>query len=192
MKQIRGFFEKQGFFILLAVCIGVIVASGIWAMSIKEKSGDDLPTDASGMYAQRLEEAEKLRMICPVKGKTLRAFSSMAWLPGLAQWGAHEAMDIAAEIGVSAQAAKEGIVSAAFRDKLWGAVVEISHADGLVTRYCGLKWPLPVKTGESVAMKQAIGQVGIAEVEAVDGPHLHFEALLNGVPLDAAMYMIEN
>ncbi len=191
MKQIRRFFEKQGFFILLAVCVGVIVASGLWAMSMRENGVGELPADASSAYAQRLEDAERMKMIRPVRGEILRSYSAIAWHPDLACWCAHEAVDIAAEKGAYVYAAKEGKVSAAFLDKRWGGVMELTHAQGLMTRYRGLTWPLPVKVGESIAAQQVVGTVGVAEVEAVDGPHLHFEASVNGVPLDVTPLIVE-
>ncbi len=196
MKRIRAFFEKQGFFIMLAVCAGIIVASGLWARSLNTEVKEPL-ADVSTEYAQRLADAEKLKMVRPVpatpQGESaegaLLGFSGAAWLPTLARWGAHEALDLPADRDAPASAARDGTVTAAYRDRLWGGVVEIAHADGLVTRYSALRWPAQVKAGDTVRAGQAIGAVGVAEAES-DAPHVHFAAWLNGVPIDPAPHIV--
>lgn len=188
MKQIRLFFEKQGFFILLVVCIGVIVGSGIWAYAMRDNDAAET-TDAASDTAQSLADAEALRMAAPLSGEIIQAYAQIDWLETLACWGAHEAIDIAADKGADVTAAKAGTVESASRDGLWGGVVEITHASGVVTRYSGLAWPVQVSAGDTVEAGQAIGKVGAAAIESGSSAHLHFEVKKDGVPINPAMYI---
>lgn len=59
-----------------------------------------------------------------------------------------------------------------------GWYVDITHADGVITRYCHMaKQPL-VTVGDQVTAGQPIGEVGPSGHSS--GPHLHFEVHLGG------------
>ncbi len=187
MRKIRAFVDKQGFFILLAVCIVVIVGSGIWAVT-RGGAEEDLVTDG-GRLSQSVEDAERTRVNSPLPGSNvLHPFARTAWLETLGCYGAHEAVDLSAAKGAQVVAARDGQVTAAYKDGRWGGVVELTHEGGLVTRYASLQWPVPVNLHDAVVAGQAIGTVGTAAVEASDGAHLHFEMLLDGSLVDPQRY----
>ena len=188
MKQIRAFIEKQGFFVLLAVCISVIAGSGLWALSMRDTE-EGVRAGAQGGQSQSLSDAERLRMAAPVAGEIARGFGQTQWLDTLRYWSAHEAVDIRAQKGEPVRAAKDGMVDAVYRDGRLGGIVEITHGNGLSTRYCALAWPVAVTVGEKVISGQTLGSIGTAPMEASDGTHLHFEVWLDGEPVDPGLCM---
>ncbi len=191
MKRIRVFVEKQSFFILLAVCLLIIAVSGYAALVLREQGSEGVEAAGSPDSVQRLSDAERMKMVKPTAGQTLRGFSQTAWLDTLGYYGAHEAVDISAEKGAKVRAAKAGTVTAAYRDKQWGGVVEIDHENGVRTRYAALAWPLPVREGQAVAAGEEIGAVGLSAFEGADAPHLHFEAYQDGTAVNPAPYLVE-
>ncbi len=98
---------------------------------------------------------------------------------------AHEGVDILAVRGTPVHAAGGGkVISASNRYKgsdAWGNMVVIDHGHGLVTRYAHLD-SYSVRKGDRVSAGEVIGAVG--STGKVTGPHLHFEVLKDGAPID--------
>ena len=71
----------------------------------------------------------------------------------------------------------------------WGALIEISHDDGTMTRYAHLS-KINVSSGDDVSAGTIIGETGGAEGSPgagnSQGPHLHFEYLNGGAYQDPA------
>ena len=92
------------------------------------------------------------------------------------RWGRmHEGVDIAAPTGTSVSAARAGEVTyRSYEAGGYGNIVEISHGDGMATRYAHCERMLPEATvGARVAAGQQIATVGNTGMST--GPHLHFE-----------------
>jgi murein DD-endopeptidase MepM/ murein hydrolase activator NlpD len=188
MKKISSFFGRQGFFIMLAVCVLIIVGSGIWAF--REKNNEQsLAADHVPEFVQTFDQAERLRLYFPASGEVINGFSSVAYQSTLDRWGAHEAVDFLAEKGEDVFAAQAGTVIDAFRDAQWGGVIVVAHENGVVTRYCGLAWPLSKAIGNRVEARERIGVVSAIPVESGDPSHLHFEMWINGSAVDPEKYM---
>ena len=102
------------------------------------------------------------------------------------QWAFHTGVDIGGKKGNPIYAAASGTVIAAGRNGGYGYLVDIDHGNGLVTRYAHCskvlvrKWQ-KVKVGDQIA---EVGDTGTAT-----GPHLHFEILLNGKPIDPVIFI---
>jgi stage II sporulation protein Q len=80
-------------------------------------------------------------------------------------------------------AALSGKVMVAEQHPLNGNVVEIKHADGIVTVYQSLG-ELQVKVGDEVKQGTVIGKAGRSELEKDLGIHLHFEVRKDGKPVN--------
>ncbi|PNI08473.1 peptidase M23 [Arthrobacter sp. AFG7.2] len=90
----------------------------------------------------------------------------------------HLGQDYAAPCGTQVYAADSGVVRAAGWHA-WGGGnrVEIDHGNGLISTYNHLE-SIAVRSGDSVAVGQAIARVGSTGWST--GCHLHFETILNG------------
>jgi len=96
----------------------------------------------------------------------------------------HEGIDIAADQGQPVRSVKDGRVVFAGPRGTYGNAVIIDHDDGLRTLYAHNS-RLLVSEGQWVTAGQSIALVG--STGRSTGPHLHFEMLLNGTPVDPAL-----
>lgn len=107
----------------------------------------------------------------PVRGK-IRSEFGMRHDPINGRMRFHQGIDIAAVRGTPIEAAAAGTVVFAGRNKGYGNMVMVEHADGRRTLYAHAQ-SLFVKAGDTVAAGQAIAAVGSTGHST--GPHLHFE-----------------
>lgn len=98
----------------------------------------------------------------------------------------HKGIDWAVPVGTAVSASSAGVVTKAGWGSGYGYVVYIRHADGRETRYGHLSKVL-VKAGQSVAQGQKIALSG--NTGRSTGPHLHFEMLINGSPVNPLNYL---
>ncbi|WP_236898249.1 M23 family metallopeptidase [Devosia sp. SL43] len=84
----------------------------------------------------------------------------------------HSGLDFAAPKGTTVFSAGQGVVSFVGTKSGYGNVVEVTHANGLVTRYAHLSGFLS-EEGQSVNTGTPIAKVG--STGRSTGPHLHFE-----------------
>ena len=98
----------------------------------------------------------------------------------------HHGVDLAARWGAKVVAAASGLVTWAGKRGGYGNMVEITHADGYVTRY-GHSSRILVSKGEVVRRGQPIARVG--STGRSTGPHLHYEVLVNGKKVDPDKYI---
>ena len=100
----------------------------------------------------------------------------------------HEGWDIAARSGAPVRATADGVVVVEGREYGYGNLVEVDHGYGIVTRY-GHNSKHLVKVGDRVKRGQVVSLVG--NTGRSTGPHLHYEILLNGVPVSPKNYILE-
>ncbi|CAE6800203.1 M23 family metallopeptidase [Paraburkholderia haematera] len=98
----------------------------------------------------------------------------------------HPGIDLVARTGTPILAAAGGRVIFAGEKSGYGNTVEIDHGNGLVTRY-GHASRIVVHVGDLVLPRQYVADVG--STGRSTGPHLHFEVLVNGAPVDPAAYL---
>jgi murein DD-endopeptidase MepM/ murein hydrolase activator NlpD len=98
----------------------------------------------------------------------------------------HKGADIAMPVGQDVPTARAGSVSFAGTRSGYGLTVEVDHGDGVVTRYAHLS-EMQVKAGDAVAAGQVIAKSGATG--RATGPHLHFEVLEGGRPVDPAGWL---
>ena len=96
-------------------------------------------------------------------------------------WRMHEGIDVAAYYGNSVIATADGLVEEAGYAAGYGRYVVMDHGFGLKTRY-GHASRIWVKAGDFVKRGQKIASVG--KTGRARGVHVHYEVLLNQVPLD--------
>jgi murein DD-endopeptidase MepM/ murein hydrolase activator NlpD len=93
----------------------------------------------------------------------------------------HKGVDVRAAYGQQIPAVANGTVVSAGPAGGYGLSVVIEHGSGIRTRYAHLS-EVKVKAGEAVSRGQDIGRVGNSGRST--GPHLHFEVLAGGRPVD--------
>jgi murein DD-endopeptidase MepM/ murein hydrolase activator NlpD len=89
----------------------------------------------------------------------------------------HSGLDFRGPIGAPIYSAAQGRVSFVGQRSGYGNVVEISHGNGLVTRYAHMS-AFRSHVGEKVAAGDVIGAIG--STGRSTGPHLHFEVRITG------------
>jgi len=88
----------------------------------------------------------------------------------------HSGLDFRGPVGAAIYAAAKGRVSYVGQKSGYGNVVEISHGNGLVTRYAHMS-KFHSRVGQEVAAGDVIGAIG--STGRSTGPHLHFEVRVN-------------
>jgi murein DD-endopeptidase MepM/ murein hydrolase activator NlpD len=101
----------------------------------------------------------------------------------------HSGVDFAGEEGSPVMAVATGVVVWAGDKVGYGNLVEINHGDGYVTRYAH-NAAILVKAGDTVLKGQALGLLGSSGHST--GPHVHFEVLRDGNPVDPMAFINQN
>ncbi|MGI8943798.1 MAG: M23 family metallopeptidase [Qipengyuania sp.] len=89
----------------------------------------------------------------------------------------HKGLDFKGVTGTPIYAAAKGKVSFVGRKSGYGKTVEITHGNGLLTRYAHMS-KFAARVGETVTPGQTIGAIG--STGRSTGPHLHFEVRVAG------------
>lgn len=105
------------------------------------------------------------------------------------RWGTkHNGIDIVSDkVGDSVLATRSGVVTRAEYSESYGYVVYIDHGDGYSSRYAHMDRELRVVKGQKVEKGLVIGRIG--STGDSQGPHLHFEILLNNVAQNPSNYV---
>lgn len=99
----------------------------------------------------------------------------------------HKGLDIANRKGTPIIATANGIVTYVGRKGFLGKVIKVDHGHGIVTQYGHLQKVLK-KCGEAVKRGETIALMGNSGRST--GPHLHYEVLLNGIPVNPNKYIL--
>lgn len=101
----------------------------------------------------------------------------------------HSGIDFRGPHGEPILAAAKGVVSFAGVQSGYGNTVEISHGNGLMTRYAHMS-KINVATGQTVVQGIQVGQMG--STGRSTGTHLHFEVRLNGSAINPRPFLEAN
>ncbi|SIS84977.1 M23 family metallopeptidase [Phaeovulum vinaykumarii] len=125
--------------------------------------------------------AEKMPFDMPVRAA--HRFTS----PFGYRWGRlHAGIDLAAPVGTPIYVTADGVVKFAGRQSGYGLVIEITHANGLETRYGHLS-RIRVSKGQKVSRGDRIGDMG--NTGRSTGPHLHYEVRVGGKPVNPMTFI---
>lgn len=101
----------------------------------------------------------------------------------------HNGLDFKGPIGTPILAAADGRITFAGSQGGYGNTIEITHANGLVTRYAHLSG-FNVRHGQKVARGAQIARMG--STGRSTGSHLHFEVRLNGQAINPRKFLEAN
>ena len=197
---------KKGYAVAMALCLVAMGAAGYGilttvgetptpeSVSISVAPKPAAPAKPASAPVEEKPADETVREIAaqvtvsPVKGEVIRTFSvdSLSYNETTKDWRLHPAVDIAAQ-GQSVMAAMAGTVTEVFDDDYLGTTVVLRHDGGYETRYSNLTAMPTVKVGDTVKAGDVIGAVGdTAILESAEPPHLHFQVMQDGEPVDPA------
>lgn len=171
----------SGLCLLAIAIVGVVAYNSTNTVSINKN--DMVQTSAP----------TSISFIMPVKnGEVIKDFSNTAlkYNSTLKQWEAHKAVDIKGSDDADVLSVMAGEVVKVENSYLKGTVITIKHNKSLQTVYASLDENVKVKVGDKVKAGDVIGKVSIsAKSELNDGPHLHFEVLVDNVKVDPNLYL---
>ena len=201
-----AFVEKQGFFVVLALCVGVIVATALWSRSdAAPPAAPTSPVDEQAAQAGRMEQERLADVATPSPSPTRAA---MLFSPPLAQvrvitgfdaarlrqigedglWMLHDACDLEASLGAKVLAMAAGVVVSADTGSSLLGQVTIQHGEDIVAQYAGLAALSAVQPGDPVSAGQTLGFVGKGPLaEQSEGPHLHLRVTRKGRAVDPTL-----
>ncbi|ASP32595.1 hypothetical protein CHH27_04515 [Labrenzia sp. VG12] len=128
-------------------------------------------------------------MLVPVKGVLTSKFG-MRFHPIKKTQRLHAGVDWAAPTGTPIRAAFSGKVTYRAVRGGYGNFIELSHKDGITSRYAHMhEYADGVEMGTVVQAGDLIGYVGTTGLST--GPHLHFEIRMRGEPTDPLAFEME-
>jgi murein DD-endopeptidase MepM/ murein hydrolase activator NlpD len=164
---------------------GLLHQSGITTSYFSDKLSMDLK-DAERIYAM-----PTLPPIAALTADNLVSGFGMRINPFHKGMYEHPGVDLAAPRGTPVVASATGIVVDMKKSDLqagYGNFIDIDHGHGFVTRYAHLE-TISVRLGQRIKKGSMIGSVG--RTGGSVAPHLHFEVLRKGKPVDPVLFMIE-
>jgi len=143
-----------------------------------------------GVLEQIILQRELRKQILPEGRPVQRGFMSSGFGnrqdPVSGEFSFHRGVDFAGNAGDLVIAVGAGVVTFAGYRPDYGYVVDVTHGDGYVTRYAHNARVL-VRQGETVARGQRLAIMG--STGRSTGPHVHFEVLRNGTPVNPLAYL---
>ena len=146
----------------------------------------------AGETRRQQQRISHIPAIQPVPERFLRAMASGYGVRHDPIYGTtkfHEGMDFSAPIGTPVYATADGRVATASWQGLYGNLIEIDHGFNYLTRYAHLS-RIEVQPGQEVHRGDLIGRVG--NTGKSTGPHLHYEVLHRGRPVNPINYFNRN
>ena len=151
----RKWMDAWGYYLLAAVCVGVILFSAVWTCSLRSALPD---AQALSDQSQRLSDVTPAPTARPLQrpceGAVLRPFSlSPVYFEETGLWLVHPAVDYRAAAGDPVCAMAEGTVS------LTEDGLRLDHGNGLISVYRGLA-DIQAAEGQTVRAGEVIGHAG--------------------------------
>lgn len=200
-KSASSYAEKQGFPIVVTICVAIITATAVWASPSEEVYVSPTPPVNQAVSAAQLLQ-ESLRSAAtttpsptpdPVKWQppldeinVIQSFynDDLVQFNKTGIWQTHAGVDFSADQGTPIHAIADGVVLAAGMDSLKGSWLLISHEE-IEALYAGMIITEDYIPGDKVDMGDTLGYVGnCLAVEMDSGPHLHLETSKDGIMLD--------
>jgi len=143
-----------------------------------------------GLSLARMDELEsaltRIPQVMPAEGAMVSSSYGIRRDPFTGEAARHSGLDFRGAIGAPIHAAAKGRVSFVGVKGGYGNVVEISHGNGLMTRYAHMSG-FKARVGQEVAAGDVIGLIG--STGRSTGPHLHFEVRVYDRPVNPRTFL---
>lgn len=137
------------------------------------------PTGRTDFYNPEGQSLRKTFLKSPLHFSRISSFFGSRRHPILRARRMHHGLDYVAPIGTPVSCVADGRVTVAGWSGGYGRLVEVTHPNGVVTRYGHLSnFGRGVRAGANVVQGQVIGYVGSTGLST--GPHLHYEVHRGG------------
>ena len=192
------------YYLILAACLLVIAAITVGVVfGIKPTSTDNPTIDAGQNQPEppvkdpdddkdpAQDTSSKYEFITPVKNVVVSQAQVFWHNKTLNIFRLHQGMDVQCDAGTEVFAAVDGTVKSVYtNDRLYGAMIEIEHANGITTVYKFVEPNETLRAGSTVNRGDVIAKVAAATgAENADGDHLHFEVYKNNRMQDPDTYL---
>lgn len=144
-------------------------------------------------YQQTIQALEKLETnlnhlptYFPTEATRISSHFGLRSDPFTKRTSIHSGIDFAGPVGSLIFAGADGVVTRASRWGGYGKTIVIKHNDTYETLYAHLS-SIDVEVGDRVYKGDAIGKLG--NTGRSTGPHLHYEVIKNGEPVDPYHYI---
>jgi murein DD-endopeptidase MepM/ murein hydrolase activator NlpD len=144
-------------------------------------------SEANDSLKAHVQQMRFTPSIMPTTGFLTSRFSSIRYHPILLENRPHEGIDITAAFGTPIVAPAAGRVVKVGWENGYGLMVELDHGYGLETKYAHML-RTAVQVGQMVKRGDRLGYVGSTGLST--GPHLHYEVIVNGRPVDPLRYVL--
>jgi len=151
------------------------------------------PGGAVDYYDENGANSKKFLMRKPVRSSEVRLVSGFGLRlhPLLNVRRMHMGVDWAGPIGTPIMAAGNGVIEEANPKGGYGNYVRIRHANGYQTAYGHISRYAPgIKTGTKVRQGQTVAFIGCTGL--CQGPHVHYEVLVNSTHVDPLSIQVPN
>ncbi|MBO4481501.1 MAG: peptidoglycan DD-metalloendopeptidase family protein [Bacteroidales bacterium] len=155
-------------------------------LAVQSRSLDTI----ADMASKKAEMLAAIPAIRPLKNMThISSGFGRRYHPILKILRPHTGIDIAAPKGTPVYATADGVVSRESPGSGYGIAVVINHGYSYKTLYAHLT-KKAVRAGQRVKRGDVIGYVGSTGLSF--GPHLHYEVIKNGVPVNPVHYFFND
>lgn len=213
-EKIKKFFirlkNKDTSFFIVALCVLLLATALIWRYTSNNGNNiADNETDEGNLanldpyedYIKEIiegygnEDSENVldlkSMNAPLSGEVIKEFvmDDLVFYEAIGEWRVHRGIDIKPKDSLIIESAFEGTVEEVNNTEVAGIEIIIDHGNNIKTLYSNLS-SSKVKVGEVVKKGQIIGNVGKCNsIESADGPHLHFELIVEGKNINPLDYI---
>ena len=199
------FVERQGFMLIMGVCVAVIVGTALWT-----RQSPALPPEPTPPWEASLSAAELMQQSLadaatpsPVPTTAPQSFSPPletvqvitpfdnarmhpSGVTGV--WRLHDAVDLAGDVGEPVRAMADGTVIGVEEKGVEGACMLIAHTPEITAAYAGMAGLTGLRVGDPVEKGQALGFLGNGMLEESDlAPHLHLRVTRRNEAIDPAL-----
>ena len=150
------------------------------------KMESDLGKVAIGTVSRRFHTS--LKMPAPTQGIKSSEFGVKRFINGQPR-NRHTGLDLAASIGTKIISPLSGKVILVGNFYYRGKTVFVDHGGGMISTYSHMSKVVVLK-GQSLEKGDLIGEVG--QSGRVTGPHLHWQIILSGIPVDPELFLEPN
>ena len=143
--------------------------------------------ELSDTMTRNMDRLRNTPSIMPTAGWLTSHFTRSRLHPILHMSRPHEGIDVSAPMGAPIVAPASGTVTRVEVERGYGNVLEVTHGNGIVTKYAHCSRIL-VRPGQRVTRGQTIAMVGNTGLST--GPHLHYEIHVDGRVVDPLTYVM--